>query len=342
MSGSTPTPAAPARPATAFRGPLFLVGMPRSGTKLLRTLLNRSPYVGIPEVETEFLPFLAARWDRWGDLRDPARFSAFYAEVTRLPYFLTTREYTGRIIAERDWYAASGGFSVAEVFEALLRHDTDTPPGSDRVWGDKSPSYIGHIPLIRRLYPGARFIHIVRDVRDHVLSMKKAWNKHPIRAAQRWVDGVEAARRDAAAIPGAYVELRYEDLIAEPEPLLRRCCALLEIPFDPAMLDPGRVTENLGDAVGVRGLKRDNAGKWRERMDPALLARVEAIAGPVLRSLGYPVQHAGPAQRVPDWELRLYQAWDAVGLIRGEVEARGLVEAIRFRIDTWRVSGNRN
>lgn len=328
-------------PANApFRGPLFLVGLPRSGTKLLRTLVTRSPRVRIVPLETEFLPWWVSRWEQWGDLSDPKAFSVFYQQALNLPYFWYQVERYAPI-PEKTWYEACRAFTPEAVFEALLRHDADAPPGSDRVWGDKSPSYIHHLPLLKRLFPAARFLHIVRDVRDYCLSIQKAWSKHPVRAAQRWVDGVEAARRDAAAFPADYLEIRYEDLLLDPEPVLRRCCALIEIPFDPAMLDPGEGTENLGDARGVRGLKRDNAEKWRSRMDPALRARIERIAGPVLRSLDYPVDYTGPAERVPALELRLYQASDALGLVRAEVAERGWVDALRFRWQTYRVNGNR-
>lgn len=323
-----------------FRGPLFLVGMPRSGTKLLRTMLNRSPAVGIPAVETEFFPYWISRWKSWGDLSDRRGFAAFYEEVTRLPYFVYQAERAS-VIPLEDWYAASAPFTPAAVFEALIRRDAEAPRSGARIWGDKSPSYIHHLPLLRAHFPEARFLHIVRDARDHAMSMKKAWNKHPLRAAQRWVDGVETARRDAAAMPDRYLELRYEDLLQRPEPLLRRCCALLEIPFDPAMADPGQVTENLGDAAGLSGLKRDNAEKWRSQMPERLRLRIERIAGPTLRSLGYPTEHVGPAERISPAALRLYQARDAVGLVRAELAQRGLLGALRFRVDTWRVSGNR-
>jgi len=329
------------RPETAFRGPLFLIGMPRSGTKLLRDLLNRSPWVGIPASETEFLPWWIAHWERWGDLSDRRAFSKFYHEVVSLPYFVYMHEESTGILPEADWYAGCRAFTPEGVFEALVRHDARAPVGSDRIWGDKSPSYISHMRLLKIRFPEARFIHIVRDVRDHVISMQKAWSKHPIRATQRWVDGVSAALRDAEAIPGAVLRIRYEDLLSTPEPVIRLCCEHLAIPFDPIMLDPGRVTENLGDAVGLQGLKRDNAGKWRKSMDPALRARVEAIAGPLLRELGYPVEHVGPARRVPALQMRLYQANDAIGLVRGEVAERGWVGALRLRLDTWRYSGNR-
>ena len=82
------------------------------------------------------------------------------------------------------------------------------------------------------------------------------------------------------------------------------------------MVDPGQVTENLGDAAGLSGLKRDNAEKWRAGMDPRLRERIERITGPTLRSLGYPCDFDGPAERISPAVLRLYQARDAVGLVQ--------------------------
>ena len=64
-----------------FQGPLFVVGMPRSGTKLLRGLLNEHSRIGIPLNETEFLPHWLRSWTERGDLSEPAAFERFYAEV---------------------------------------------------------------------------------------------------------------------------------------------------------------------------------------------------------------------------------------------------------------------
>ena len=61
-----------------FKGPLFIVGIPRSGTKLLRGLLDEHPMIGIPPIEIEFLPYWEKRWRDFGDLSDPYMFSKFY------------------------------------------------------------------------------------------------------------------------------------------------------------------------------------------------------------------------------------------------------------------------
>lgn len=324
-----------------FLGPVFLIGMPRSGTKLLRGLLNRNPRVRIPDIETEFLPYWVKRWSSWGDLSRPEAFHRFYQDAMALPYFTYMRQ-SERVISEEDWRRAVRAPTPAGVFEALVRHDAGAPWGSDVVWGDKSPSYIGHMPLIKRLFPEARFVHIIRDVRDYCLSISQAWKKNPVRAAQRWVDGVERARRDAAAFRGDVLEVRYEDLVAEPEATLPRITTFLGVEFEPAMLELGASFELRGDAKGQHTIKRDNKEKWRARMDPALRRRVEAIAADVLRSCGYEVEHQGPVARVSAPELRLYQAADFYNLVRTDVHRWGLMGALRFRWRTFAVSGNRS
>ena len=70
-----------------FEGPLFIVGLPRSGTKLIRDLANRHTRIAIPVIETEFLPMLFEQWDAWTDLADPERFRAFHAALRSTPYF---------------------------------------------------------------------------------------------------------------------------------------------------------------------------------------------------------------------------------------------------------------
>ncbi len=244
----------------AWAGPLFVVGMPRSGTKLLRDLLNQHPRVAIPRVETEFLPDWHRRWASFGDLSDRERFLSFYEEATTSPYFTYMREDEGGHANAQEWFDACRGYGTAQVFEALLRLDTGTLGRDEVIWGDKSPGYIRHLPLLEQLFSGARFIHIVRDVRDYVLSMQKAWGKHPLRATQRWVDGVSRAHATGGLLGSSrYLELRYEDLLSEPEAILRRVCDFLGVAFQPTMMELDRSTENLGDTRGATAIQRGNS-----------------------------------------------------------------------------------
>ena len=316
----------------SFAGPLFVVGMPRSGTKLLCGLLERHPRLGVTGLETEFLPWLAHRIGRFGDLRRRERFDAFHTEMLRHSYFRYQAE-RGRLIDAARWHAACADFSAAGVFEALVRTDAGVPRGSGRIWGDKSPSYIDDLPLLKELYPAAKVLHIVRDVRDYCLSMRKAWGKDMLRAAQRWADGVSKARRDGAALGADYLELRYEDLLARTEEELRRTCAFLGVEFEPAMLALNRSTEDLGDARGARRVLGDNRGKFRHAMEPKTLARIEELAGTVLLECGYElVLPPRPPRRLSGVEMRLAQLRDAVQMVRANRRGWGFWRTALFHL----------
>jgi Sulfotransferase family len=319
------------QPSNSFAGPLFIVGMPRSGTKLLRGLLNRHSRIGVADIETEFLPWMARRFARFGDLRQRARFDAFHAAMLRHSYFRLRREQGG-LVGAQCWHAACADYSAAGVFEALMRLEVDAPPGSGRIWGDKSPSYIDDLPLLKQLYPAAKVLHIVRDVRDYCLSTHQAWGKDMLRAAQRWADGVRQARKDGADLGPDYLELRYEDLLERTEAELRRVCAFLGVEFEPAMLELGRPAENLGDARGASKVVRGNSGKWHA-MQPQTLARVEEIAGAALLEFGYALALRQRApRRLGRLEMRLAQLRDGWRLVRAERNGWGLWRRALFHL----------
>ncbi|MCB9730977.1 MAG: sulfotransferase [Deltaproteobacteria bacterium] len=323
-----------------FNGPLFVVGAPRSGTKLFRDLLRQHSRIGIPIYETEYLPRHAHLASELGELSDPEAFSRFYAWVTRFMYFKYMAE-DGTLIPEQTWREACRSYDVQGVFEALIRHDAEVGP--DDIWGDKSPNYRAHLPLLRTLWPQARFIHIIRDARDVCLSSHKAWKKAVLRNAQRWTDEVAGCRRDgralAQAAPGerVYHELRYEDLLQRPEAELSAVCAFLELPFEEAMTRPGRVSENLGDTRGEDRIVAGNTEKWRERMAPRQLEAVEAICGELLQDLGYPLVHpvVRPARRLSKPRMTAYQALDAAQLLRFRVKEWGWRDAVRYTVSAF-------
>ncbi len=230
-----------------FYGPLFIVGMPRSGTKLLRTALNEHPKISIPIIETDFLPFWIVHWTGYGDISLWDNFQTFYTNNLSLPYFQYMKE-DNQLISAEEWFSLCNSFDLPSVFEALMRHDAKVPEKSEIIWGDKTPSYINHIPTINRLYPQARVIHIVRDVRDYCLSINEAWGKNILRAAQRWNDSIQLIQSDASLLGKRYYEVRYEDLLANPENKLHEICDFLGLPYQKEMMLFSRSSENIGRA----------------------------------------------------------------------------------------------
>jgi len=316
-----------------FNGPLFIVGMPRSGTKLLRTLLNEHSRISIPEVETHFLPLWKTEWQSYGDLFAPAAFGAFYQRAIRLPYFLYLSEEQD-IISEDDWYGRCIDFGIADVFRALMQHDAGIGAGEEIIWGDKTPSYLTHLPLLEELYPSARYIHIVRDVRDYCLSSNQAWGKHMLRAAQSWSIRIGQLREHAAPIGDRLLQIRYEDLLADPRLTLSAVCDHLDIGFEESMLTPSKSAENLGDTRGHFEIVTGNINKYIERIPTATLRKIESITSSELKAYGYPSAYTGPLLRVSVAELLLYRLLDGINLFRFEIRQRGLMKGVILR---WRL-----
>ncbi|HKS96146.1 MAG TPA: sulfotransferase, partial [Terriglobia bacterium] len=179
--------------------------------------------------------------------------------------------------------------------------------------GDKTPAYVFLMAVIAELLPQAHFIHLIRDPGDTALSLRKAWfaPSQDLRVlGEGWRKHVEAGRRASAVVP-RYIEIRFEDLVLQPERELRRLCDFLALPWDPAMLDyrargaarVARLQERFAwdrmisreERQGIHAnLMRepdiDRLGVWRREMSAAERRELEAAAGPMVRELGYAAQ----------------------------------------------------
>ena len=230
------------------------------------------------------------------------------------------------------WYCAcNGDFSLTNVFETLMRHDSGA--GERGIWGDKSPSYIGHIPLLMRLYPKAKIVHIVRDARDYILSMEKSFGKISAARCPSLVrlggpqplppSSVSQNQCTACAMRTCWIL---------PETQLKLLCQFLSVPFTDSMLSLSHSPENLGDTTGARHIVGGNHGKYRQQMNLEEQAEVEAFCPVELKEAGYEVSYVGPVRRLSKAELRRLQAKDAVQLIRRDAKDRGWRTAIHGRL----------
>jgi len=132
--------------------PLILLGVSRSGTTLLRVILDRSPGVAIPD-ESFFVPLLARRHGRTIDAE------RFLDDVSRIP---TIRDWGVSVadVAGRVRPGMPTGEAIAAIYEAYA-----DAAGKPR-WGDKTPMHMRHLALLDELFPGAQYVHLIRDGRD--------------------------------------------------------------------------------------------------------------------------------------------------------------------------------
>ena len=270
--------------------PFFIVGSARSGTTLLRLMLNAHPEVGIPP-ESRFITELY-------DGRDEVDTSAFLTALAAHKRFklwgLPIEAVTEALPPGRAAYAVAAGAPFAAWAQRR---------GKPR-WGDKTPRYVEHVPLLARLWPGARFVHLIRDGRNVALSYADVsfGPKTVAAAAALWARRVRGGMDDGRALgTGRYTELRYEDLVGDPESHARRLCDFLELDFDPGMLDHGSSGGDLVMPWATQGnpniLRPATPGlrAWEGVMPPAQVEVFEALAGDLLAELGYPRRFASPS-----------------------------------------------
>ncbi|HEV7730999.1 MAG TPA: sulfotransferase [Candidatus Binatia bacterium] len=308
--------------------PFFLVGNPRSGTKMLRELMNASPDLWMSDIESTFIPRYTRQLDQYGDLATRDGFDRLADALAHTRAFVLWERRGIRIDRQR-WWDRCRTRTWPGILEALFRsvHEQEIPnppkPWPEIVWGDKTPVYMAELPLLAELYPEARFIHVIRDVRDCCLSTEKLWGNSPMRTAQHWTDRIQACRAAGQELgPSRYMELRYEDLVADVKPTLGRLFDFLGV-ATPA--DAGRflrVPENYGSARGEVQVVATNRQKWRTAMSPALRRRIEGVSGDLLAALDYerefpdePTRHLSSVQMAG---LRLHDAWTQLRFRRRE------------------------
>ncbi|MEY2403147.1 MAG: hypothetical protein QOD38_698, partial [Acidimicrobiaceae bacterium] len=197
-------------------------------------------------------------------------------------------------------------------------------------YGDKTPRYVLSLPLLATLFPEARFVHIIRDGRDVAPSLMKAhWGPATItRAALNWQQQVEQGRTDGRALgPSRYLEIRYEELVADPQPIVEELCNFLDLPFAPEMLRPEarfeRVMAGEPNPHLHTGLERPitvGLRDWRTDLEGRDIAAIESLVGDTLRSTGYELSNDARV-RARSWWLRLSHAVRRV--------TRRLVRAVR-------------
>lgn len=163
-------------------------------------------------------------------------------------------------------------------------------------WGDKTPENVERLSMLGRLLPAARFVHIVRDGRDVVLSqLQQAFGPKSIwGCAHQWRRLVSLGRRTGNDLgPGRYYELRYEDLVVSPEVELRSLCAFLGLEFDPRMISFNRdARQKLPDVerrhhAHIHLSLQNSLRDWRTQMNPRDVELFEVVGGGLLSEIGY-------------------------------------------------------
>jgi len=310
-----------------FKGPIFVVGMPRSGTKLLRELLNRNSRIGIVEEESNFLPWFIKRWGH--KPLDASEQKQFYTAIQATNLVWNQKQHHQRDFPDFS-IEPDQAQPLSDLVEKVFR--CYGPKKEPFIWGDKTPGYLRHIALLKSQFPSARFVHIIRDPRDLCLSVNNAWKKSRRHAVQRWFDNVKSARQEGASLGSDYMEIRYEDLLCNPKEKLSEICAFLGVPFEEEMLYLIKPSEDLGETKGKLEIVQKNFGKFKQRLTPKKIAQLEAIAYPALKDLGYELHGATTHRPLNLFQRAAFWCYDKVVSARFHIRDKGLVSGLRYAI----------
>lgn len=289
--------------------PIFVVGVPRSGTTWVADILGAHPNVARVPGETHlfdrylsgFARIVERRWDRTDVLLSRA-----------VDPELLTREL--RLFASRILAAALG-------------------PG-DRYLVEKTPNHLIVMPFIAAVFPEARFVHVIRDGRDVFVSARArsrsrgdpaAWQGSAVRNARRWSDYLRQADRDADALAGRIMEIRYEQLKADPLLTYKRLFDFCGIAVDDQTLADIREATDFGrthvaDETGF--YRGGRVGDWRTHVNFVDGLIFNLVAGDTLKEKGYegsrlwfaplrskvraPRRSLARAERLEDRGIKLY------------------------------------
>jgi Sulfotransferase family len=273
--------------------PVLILGVRRSGTTLLRVMLDRHSQLAVPD-ESYFVPQLADRHLRRIEVDD------FVDDLRRLntlaEWHVPLEDVRARLHDGMPVGAAIG--AVYAVYAA--QH------GKPR-WGDKTPMYMQNLRLLERLFPDALFVHLIRDGRDAALSflsmprgiVTETWMhpRTPADFACQWRTEVAAARSLGRRVGPRYLEVRYEELVADVESALRSICAFAGLDYEPGMTEyAGNVdVSRKPHQQRLRQAPTRGVRDWRTELAAADIEAFEEVAGDLLRELGYETSHTRDA-----------------------------------------------
>lgn len=276
--------------------PFFIVGSERSGTTLLMVMLGNHPHLAVPEV-TWFYPRFRAFLHTYGDLSRPQNFRTLVSEMIfglKTPLLglpLNPATIVNELIAKTKVP------TFAEAFRVIV--ETYAKATGKPRWGEKTPHNLYYIREIVSDFPDAKIVHLIRDGRDvAVEQIRSAFGpRNAYAAAKMWRRTHEAAAKLRNELPSSvWLDVRYEELVGEPERALRVVSEFLGEAYDPATLEFYQ-----GDIARRRGQTRDHrplgqpvssayVGLYRRHLSLYDQQVFAAVAGKQLVEAGYAVE----------------------------------------------------
>jgi len=273
--------------------PFFIVGSGRCGTTVLRRQLVECTRTYIPP-ETYVLSNVIATCRKLSHSNWPDVVCYVAGRFEYEPEFKRMGVETLQPFVERMRCLPEDQRSIARLVDALYRYLGESSELDFTAWGDKTPSYTFHMYDLAELYPNARFILMVRDGCDVVISMVNMQRYSTVEsAARRWVEANTAARMFAQRHPEQVKTVYYENMVADPDTIISEISQFLALdPRKSRAAEPLRAV--MSDAADLEHLNKSlspidtkSVGQGRLALDSNEHAHLGPIMNPLLKHFGY-------------------------------------------------------
>lgn len=290
------------------KAPLFLVGAERSGTTLTRLMLDHHPSIAFL-FEFEYSILGMTDDGGWPDLD----------------------EYVAHLRGDRIFKHAELSIDESLDFPHLVdsflvqKRDRDAKP----IVGATVHSHFDRLP---KIWPDARFIHIVRDGRDVARSIiEMGWSGTMFKAVDQWIHAETLWAEMCKTLPESRrIEVQYETLVREPEATLAGVCDWIGVPYHPAMLSYPE-----DSTYGPPSPKM--IGQWKRKLEPSQVALAESRISDMLQERGYELS-GFPQPEITPVRRRLLEIQDRINKARFRRNRYGaLLQAAHFASRVGRV-----
>ncbi|MEX2485547.1 MAG: sulfotransferase [Brumimicrobium sp.] len=296
---------------------LFIVGLPRSGTKLLRELLNNHSKIFIPKIEAYFIPHLVEKYGsqlltdkQVHEVIKEIQNSLFFFYYVQNHQFNLQKFYTSNISIQE---------LLANIWQEMAINETDE---KKEVLGDKTPRNVHKVRSLLDGFPGAKIIHIIRDPRDNVLSSYNKWSKNIYRTAHKWQNGINDFNESLKYTGDQKIhEVKYEDLLTDTNSELKKICQFLGIDYEEGMNELVLEVENKGGKVDS-----SNFNKFEDKLSEKKIKKLEEYCMDGLQQYSYRILFSDQPKSITPGQLQLlrWKLYDAVNLMIYNVNEHGL------------------
>lgn len=282
----------------------FVVGRPRSGTTLLRTLFDAHPNVIVPP-ECQLIVNLYPKYGKitnwtkenlqnfYHDLQSQWRFDVWPLDQNKL--------FRSLMACEGEQSFGTICKVVYHEYKSIFKH------GMLLALGDKNPGYTIYTDRLLKIFPEAKFIHIIRDYRDNFVSIRNVDFELPFISltVSKWRYFVRKFRIASEKHPGTHLQIRYEDLVADPEKQFKGLCEFIGIPFSEKPFDFYKKSEEVlkiypNDLILkyhsslLKKINTSRCGLWKDTLTESDLRVADACAGKYAALSGHAMIYTKP------------------------------------------------